>query len=121
MRVPSRSRKMAGQPSLDEPVILEAGDEFVSRRRRRPKFSHDDGAGVVCNFGGFIWLGVAAQSQGKMSDRRVARAGNVENLLGFGGNVVRLFSSLKKHHSLFTQRDEQKLRSPFFEQNLAGF
>src|ERR1051325_10193138 len=113
MRVPSRSRKTAGQASLDEAVILKAGDEFVPRRRRRSQFSHDHSAGVICDFSGFVRRGVAAEGEGEESNGGVARAGNVENLPRLGRNMMRLFASLKKHHALLAERDQQKFCAPF--------
>src|SRR4051794_20830206 len=113
MSVPSRSRKTAGQLSLLEPVIFETGAEFLRGHRRRPKFADDDRAGVVRDFGSLSRGRVTTERKGEEGNRRVARAGHVENLLSFRRDVMRLFSTLKQHHSLFAEGDEKKLRLPF--------
>src|ERR1043166_5423705 len=120
MIVPSRSRKTAGAVSLDETVILKAGDQFLARHRGGAKFADDHGAAVIGNFGGLARCGLTTKRERKERNRGVARPRNVENLAGFGGNVMRLIFFLKKHHALFPQRNKQKPGVPFIKKGFAG-
>src|SRR4051794_20939299 len=108
MSVPSRSRKTAGQLSLGEPVIFEAGGQFRRRNRRGAELGHDHGAGVIGDLRSFDGGRVAAKSESEQGNRSVACPGDVEHLTRFRWNMKRLSASLKKHHALFSERDEKQ-------------
>src|SRR3954469_7503611 len=113
MSVPSRSRKTAGQLSLDEPVIFKTGEQFGRRHRCRAEFADNDSAGVIGEVRGLDSRGVADKSEGEQSDCGIARARDVKDLARFCRNMVRLLAPLEKHHALLAQRDQQKLALPF--------
>src|SRR5215813_1656712 len=117
MIVPSRSTKTARDFELAE-VMFETGDQFVARDSRGPKFSNDNRARMVCDLGGFERCRVAGEREREHRDRRVARAGNIEHVARFGGDVVRMLSFFEKHDAVLTERDEQVLNAPFLEQLL---
>src|SRR5881394_2209979 len=121
MTVPSRSRKTARKVSSGETVILKAGQQFLLRDRGRSEFTDDDGAAVVCNFGRFGRGCVTTKGERKQCNRGVARARDVEDLSRLCRNVMRPILFLKKHHTLFTQSDEDELGVPSVQQGLTGF
>src|SRR6187549_135094 len=108
MRVPSRSRKTAGNVSLDETVILKTGEQFLLRDGGGPEFADDNGASMVGDLGRFGRCCVTTERERKHGDRGVACAGDIENLPSLCRNIMRLIPFLKKHHSLFTQGDQKK-------------
>jgi hypothetical protein len=74
MIVPSRSKKTAGPVSLDETVILKAGDQFLVLDRGRPKFADNYGTAVVRNLSRLGWCGLTTKRQRKQRNRSIARA-----------------------------------------------
>src|SRR5262245_57548553 len=122
MMVPSRSRKTAGASvSAGRSVIVKTGPQFISRYCRGAKFADYDRTAVIGNFRCLPWRSVAAQGEREECNRRIAGSRNIEHLPSFRRNVVRLFTLLKKHHPLFTERDQQELGVPFVEQSQARF
>ncbi len=87
MIVPSRSRKTAGDNSLDGVVVIEAGDQLVARNCGRAEFADDHRAGVVRNLRRLSRGRFATKSQSKEGDGGVTRARDIEDLPRFGGNV----------------------------------
>src|ERR1700756_4433085 len=98
MIVPSRSIKTAADGSLATFGILsKTGHQFISCTGCCSKLAHYDGARMVGDFRRFGRSRVAGEAKGKQSDGRIARARDIENLLRFGGDVVRPFVLLEKH------------------------
>src|SRR5947207_14275541 len=114
MSVPSRSRKMAGEVSLGGPVILKARRQFFARDRRRTHFADYDRARVIGDIGCFDCRRVATKRKSKQRDGSVAGAGNVEHLSRFCRDMMRLFPTLEKHHTVLAESDKEQLRLPFF-------
>ena len=86
---------------------MKARHQFCRRHRRSADLSDYHCAGVVSDIRGFERGRIAAESQSKESDGRIAGARNIEHLARFGRNVVRLFPSLEQHHALFSQGDQE--------------
>src|SRR5260370_26631802 len=121
MIVPSRSIKTAADNSLATFGILsKSGHQFISRHGRCSKLAYDHCTRVVGDFRRFGRSRSAGEAQGKESDSRITRARDIENLLRFGGAVVRRFFLLEKHHAVFTEGYEDIFLSPFFKQRFAG-
>src|SRR6266480_5135961 len=104
MRVPSRSRKTTGDFDSSD-VMLETGDQFLSRHRGGAKFAHDDRAGVIGDFSGFGRSRLASECESEKRDSGVACAGNVENLARFRWNVMWPSVFLKKQHAILAESD----------------
>src|SRR4029077_17383961 len=114
MIVPSRSIKTAADSSLATFRILsKTGHQFISRHGRCSKLAYDYCTRVVGNFRRFGRSRSAGETEGKESDGRITRARDIENLLRFGGDVVRRFFLLEKHHAVFTEGNEDIFCFPF--------
>ena len=110
MIVPSRSTKTAADNLLSTLGILpKTGHQFISRHGRCSKLAYDHCASVIGDFRRFRRSCSAGETEGKESNRRIARARNIENLLRFGRNVVGRFFLLEKHHPVFAEGDEKIL------------
>src|SRR5213596_2904875 len=102
MIVPSRSIKTAAGKSLTTLGILsKTGHQLISCHSCCSKLAHYDRARMVGDFCRFGWGRSAGETEGKESDGRITRTRDIENLLRFGGDVVRRFFLLEKHHALF--------------------
>src|SRR5919106_1686468 len=116
MTVPSRSRKTAGDTSSHIFVFLsKARDEFISRHSRRSKFAHDNSASVIGNLRRFNRSRAADEPKREERNRSIARTRDIENLSSLRADVVRGVVLLKKHHSVFAERDQDILSLPFLE------
>src|SRR6478736_2597134 len=121
MIVPSRSIKMADdRASGIFAVLSKTGDEFISRHSRRSKFAHDYCASMVGNLSRFNWSRAADQPKREERNRGVARTRDIENLTSLRADVVRRFVLPEKHHSVFTQRNQDILSFPFLKKRFTG-
>src|SRR6266487_1097520 len=121
MIVPSRSIKTAGESvSVIFTIFSETGDKFITRYRRRSKFADHNGASVVGDLRRFGRGCSADQSKGKERNGCIARARYIENLPCLGGDVMRRFIRLKKHHPMFPESDQNVFCFPSLEKRFAS-
>src|SRR4029077_250790 len=121
MIVPSRSIKTAGDSaSVMFAVLSKIGDKLISGDGRRSKFAHHNCASVVGDFRRLNRSRSADESKCEQRNGSIARAGYVENLPRLGGNVMRRFVCLKKHHALFTESDQNVFCFPSLEKRFAS-
>src|SRR5689334_9822336 len=100
--------------------MLEARDQFVAGDGRSSEFTDNHGAGVVRDLGRLEWRGVACERKGEHSNGSIARARDVEHILRFGWDVVRMLAFFEEHHPLFTQGHQKMLERPFSHQLLSS-
>src|SRR4051794_7811703 len=85
MIVPSRSRKTAR-----DDLGIEAGDQFVGRNGRGAELADNHRAGVIRNLGGLARRRLATKREGEERNRRIAGAGNIEDLPRLCRDVQRI-------------------------------
>src|SRR6188472_217192 len=121
MIVPSRSIKTARDSASSNFALLsKIGDEFISRHSRRSKFAHDHSASMIGNLRRFYRGCTADEAKREKRNRGVACAGDIKNLTSLCADVVRRFVLAEKHHSVFTQRDQNMLSFPFLKKRITG-
>src|SRR5437868_7663913 len=96
MMVPSRSKKTA---RVFSSAIFEILSQFFRRNRCRPQFADNNRAGVIGNVRRLQRSCAAAKREREQSNRGIARARNIKDLLRFGRHVMRLLPRSEEHTS----------------------
>src|ERR671937_1812219 len=110
MIVSSRSMNTPGDnASLMFAVFSETGDEFISRHRRRSKFTHHYCTSVVGDLRRFNRRRTADEPKREERNRGVSRTRDIKYLTSLCTDVMRRVGLLKKHHPVFAQRNQDVL------------
>ena len=94
------------------PALGEHGAQLVDGQRRRAQLADDDAGRVVGNLRRLDAVCAGGQGEGEGRDGRVARAGNVEDLLRARGRVVGLLSFLDQQQIVRVDEESKKPIDP---------
>jgi len=98
----------------------EAAGEFVGSDGGGADLADDHAGGVVGEDGGLERGGAGGDGEGEGGDDGVPGAGDVEDLLGDGGDVKRLLAGAAEEHAQFAERDEEQGGGEVLEETARG-
>ena len=94
-------------------ILVEIRDKFIARHGRSSQFADHHCASVVGDFCRLNRSRSTHKSECKERNGSIAGARDIEDLPCLGWDVMRRVVLLKKHHAMFTERDENIIRVPF--------